>query len=61
MADSFVKFDEHGDGLARYTIYNYQKKTNGIGYDYKVRFLRYLCDYVWNTFYQIFFAFEQVL
>ena len=36
MADSFVKFDEHRDGLARYTIYNYQKNTRGSGYDYKV-------------------------
>ena len=33
MADSFVKFDEHGDGLARYTIYNYQKNTRGSGYE----------------------------
>ena len=39
MANSIVKFDEHGDGLARYTIYNYQKKTTGTGYDYKVTFL----------------------
>ena len=36
MANSIVKFDEHGDGLARYTIYNYQKNTKGSGYDYKV-------------------------
>jgi hypothetical protein len=31
-----VKFDEKGDGLARYTIFNYQKKLEGAGYDYKV-------------------------
>ena len=36
MANSIVKFDEHGDGLARYTIFNYQRKTSGTGYDYKV-------------------------
>ena len=29
MADSSVKFDENGDGIPRYTIYNYQKN-----YDY---------------------------
>ena len=39
MANSIVKFDEHGDGLARYTIFNYQRKTSGKGYDYKVGFL----------------------
>ena len=37
MANSTVKFDEKGDGLARYTIFNYQKKLEGAGYDYKVR------------------------
>ena len=36
MANSIVKFDEHGDGLARYNIYNYQRKANESGYDYKV-------------------------
>ena len=36
MANSTVKFDEKGDGLARYTIFNYQKKLEGAGYDYKV-------------------------
>ena len=35
IANSTVKFDEKGDGLARYTIYNYQK--DGLGKtDYKV-------------------------
>ena len=33
MADSIVKFDEHEDGLARYTIYTYQNNTRGSGYD----------------------------
>ena len=37
IADSIVKFDESGDGLARYTIYNYQKNSHNNGYDYKVR------------------------
>ncbi len=37
IANSTVKFDEKGDGLARYTIFNYQKKLEGAGYDYKVR------------------------
>ena len=37
MANSIVKFDEHGDGPARYTIYNYQKNTKGSGYDYQVQ------------------------
>jgi hypothetical protein len=36
IANSTVKFDEKGDGLARYTIFNYQKKLEGAGYDYKV-------------------------
>ena len=36
IADSIVKFDESGDGLARYTIYNYQKNSHNNGYDYKV-------------------------
>ena len=37
IADSIVKFDESGDGLARYTIYNYQKNSHNNGYDYKVK------------------------
>ena len=37
IADSIVKFDKSGDGLARYTIYNYQKNSHNNGYDYKVR------------------------
>ena len=36
IADSQVKFDSSGDGLARYTIYNYQKNSQNNGYDYKV-------------------------
>ena len=35
MANSTVKFDEKGDGLARYTIYNYQRASNGKT-DYRV-------------------------
>ena len=35
IADSTVKFDSKGDGLARYTIYNYQRTENGKT-DYKV-------------------------
>jgi hypothetical protein len=35
MANNIVKFDEKGDGLARYTIYNYQRSTTGKT-DYKV-------------------------
>ena len=37
IANSTVKFDEKGDGLGRYTIYNYQvDKDNKT--DYKVRY-----------------------
>ena len=36
MAESIVKFDEKGDGPARYTILNYQKNAETNGYDYKV-------------------------
>ena len=37
-ADSEVKFDARGDGLARYTIMNYRRLPNSAnGYDYKVR------------------------
>jgi len=38
-----VKFDEHGDGLARYEILNFRKGTNNNGangYHYRVRFAR---------------------
>jgi len=35
VANSTVKFDEMGDGLARYTIYNYQRDSRGKT-DYKV-------------------------
>lgn len=41
-AGSEVKFDEHGDGLARYEILNFRKGTNnngGNGYHYRVRFI----------------------
>ena len=31
-----MKFDEKGDGPARYTILNYQKNPESNGYDYKV-------------------------
>ncbi|XP_043243167.1 metabotropic glutamate receptor-like [Amphibalanus amphitrite] len=31
MADSKVMFDERGDGLARYTIFNYQRSRDGQG------------------------------
>ena len=36
LAESIVKFDEKGDGPARYTILNYQKNAETNGYDYKV-------------------------
>ena len=36
MVESIVKFDEKGDGPARYTILNYQKNPESNGYDYKV-------------------------
>ncbi|XP_023338104.1 metabotropic glutamate receptor, partial [Eurytemora carolleeae] len=36
IGNSTVKFDEKGDGLARYIIYNYQRKLGGAGFDYKV-------------------------
>lgn len=35
MANASVKFDENGDGIPRYTIYNYQKDENGRS-DYRV-------------------------
>ena len=38
MAESIVKFDEKGDGPARYTIFNYQKNDRNNGYDYQVSF-----------------------
>lgn len=41
-AGSEVKFDEHGDGLARYEILNFRKGTNnnGVnGYHYRVRLI----------------------
>ncbi len=37
MAKSRVKFDEKGDGLARYTIFNYQKSPADSSFDYKVK------------------------
>lgn len=37
LAGSIVKFDEKGDGPARYTIYNYQKNSKNQGFDYKVK------------------------
>ncbi|XP_059491291.1 metabotropic glutamate receptor isoform X2 [Neocloeon triangulifer] len=36
LANSEVKFDSQGDGLARYDILNYQKLPNTSGYHYKV-------------------------
>jgi len=42
-AGSEVKFDEHGDGLARYEILNFRKGTNNNGangYHYRVRLAR---------------------
>lgn len=42
LANSEVKFDEQGDGLARYDILNYQKLPNTSGYHYKVRLFRFL-------------------
>ena len=38
LAESIVKFDEKGDGPARYTIFNYQKNDRNNGYDYRVSF-----------------------
>jgi hypothetical protein len=43
LADSEVKFDNQGDGLARYDILNYQKLPNTSGYHYKVGL--FLCIY----------------
>jgi hypothetical protein len=37
IGKSIVKFDEKGDGPARYTIYNYQKNLADNTFDYKVR------------------------
>ena len=39
LAESIVKFDEKGDGPARYTIFNYQKNDQNNKYDYRVSFL----------------------
>ena len=36
VANQSVRFDDKGDGLARYTIYNYQKDENSNTSDYKV-------------------------
>lgn len=36
IAGSSVKFDERGDGLARYDILNYQRLINDTGYHYRV-------------------------
>ena len=36
MANSSVKFDENGDGIPRYTIYNYQKRQTDNGTHYKI-------------------------
>ena len=36
LADSLVRFDRHGDGLPRYTLYNYQQNSRATGWDYKV-------------------------
>ena len=41
LAESIVKFDEKGDGPARYTIFNYQKNDQNNGYDYRVSFFRW--------------------
>ena len=38
IANSTVRFDDKGDGLARYTIYNYQKDGDSNNSDYKVIF-----------------------
>ena len=43
MAKSTVKFDEKGDGPARYTIYNYQKNHADSTFDYKVRSSERFC------------------
>lgn len=40
LAGSEVKFDKHGDGLARYEILNFRKETNNNGtngYQYQVK------------------------
>ena len=39
LAESIVKFDEKGDGPARYTIYNYQRNHKTSSYDYRVGYL----------------------
>ncbi len=36
MANSTVRFDENGDGIARYTIYNYKQNETTGNYDYEV-------------------------
>ena len=36
IANSTVKFDNKGDGLARYTIYNYQRDARTGKTDYKI-------------------------
>ena len=46
VANSSVKFDEKGDGLARYTIYNYQKDEQN-NTDYKVGY--YLIRHLQST------------
>ncbi|XP_067129619.1 metabotropic glutamate receptor [Centruroides vittatus] len=35
LAESQVKFDSNGDGLPRYSIYNYQRKNNSNQFEYK--------------------------
>ncbi|XP_050497370.1 metabotropic glutamate receptor-like [Diabrotica virgifera virgifera] len=39
LAGSPVKFDDSGDGLARYDILNYQRHLNSSGYHYRVSFI----------------------
>ncbi len=46
MANSTVRFDENGDGIARYTIYNYKQNETTGNYDYEVNYKNqptYLC------------------
>ena len=58
IANSTVKFDSKGDGLARYTIYNYQRDARTGKTDYKIvgkwhnELNMNAADVVWTAFEQ---------
>lgn len=58
MAQSSVKFDENGDGMARYTIYNYQKNPVDGTFDYAVigkwysELMMEAKDVIWSSSYE---------